>query len=151
MDKTDGPMSEKHAASNLKRVAKAGLIGLACIGLAAVSLPAAAQKKPLAMLDQLERGTWEFRGLRDGARKLCVRNGRDLIQLRHPGEDCHTVVVDDRANEVTVQYTCTGRGFGRTHVRRETNALVQIDSQGIANGQPFAFVTEARRVGDCGG
>ena len=30
------------------------------------------------------------------------------------------------ATEVTVQYTCRGRGYGRTHIRRETNRLVQI-------------------------
>jgi hypothetical protein len=48
-----------------------------------------------------------------------------------------------------VQYTCRGRGYGRTHIRRETSRLVQIDTQGIADGRPFAFAAEARRVGDC--
>jgi hypothetical protein len=50
---------------------------------------------------------------------------------------------------VTVQYTCRGRGFGRTHIRRETDRLVQIDTQGIADSRPFAFSVEARRTGDC--
>ena len=48
-----------------------------------------------------------------------------------------------------VQYTCRGKGYGRTQIRRESNRLVQIDSQGIADGLPFSFSAEARRVGDC--
>jgi hypothetical protein len=52
---------------------------------------------------------------------------------------------------VVVQYTCRGKGYGRTHIRRETGRLVQIDSQGIAGGLPFEFSAEARRVGDCSG
>ena len=75
---------------------------------------------------------------------------RRLIQLRHPDASCDKVVVQDSPSEVTVQYTCRGRGYGRTHIRKETNRLVQIDSQGIANGLPFEFNAEARRVGDCG-
>ena len=43
-----------------------------------------------------------------------------------------------------------GDGYGRTHIRKETNALVQIDSQGIAGGKPFQFTAEARQTGRCG-
>ena len=53
-------------------------------------------------------------------------------------------------SDVTVQYTCPGRGFGRTHIRRETRRLVQIDTQGVAEGLPFSASIEGRRVGDCG-
>lgn len=81
---------------------------------------------------------------------LCVPNGRRLIQLRHPDSSCDRLVVQDSPNEVTVQYTCRGHGYGRTHIRKETSRLVQIDSQGIADGLPFEFSAEARRVGDCG-
>jgi hypothetical protein len=42
-----------------------------------------------------------------------------------------------------------GQGYGRTQIRRETDGLVQIDSQGIVNGLPFAFSAEGRRTGDC--
>ncbi|WP_395329933.1 hypothetical protein WBP06_16535 [Novosphingobium sp. BL-8H] len=149
MTMTEGQMSRLYGSSVLGVAVKAGMAGLVCIGLTA-AVPGMAQKKPLALLDQLERGSWELRGLGD-AGKLCLRGGRELIQLQHPGEACSTVVVDDKANEVTVQYTCPGHGYGRTHIRRETNALVQIDSQGIANGRPFAFATEGRHVGHCGG
>lgn len=122
-------------------------------GIALSSVAVVAEKRSLMMLDQLAAGEWELREHGEGAqpRKLCLRDGRDLIQLRHPGASCGTVVIDDKPNEVTVQYTCTGRGYGRTHIRRETNGLVQVDGQGIVGGQPFAFAAEGRRIGACGG
>ena len=117
--------------------------------LAAIAAPVFAQAS-LAMLDTLDHGAWEVR-FRDGsgARKVCVRTGRELIQLRHPDSACNRFVVDDATSEVTVQYTCRGNGYGRTHVRKESSSLVQIDSQGIAGGKPFQFTAEARRTGSC--
>lgn len=102
------------------------------------------------MLDQLAPGRWELRD-RSGAvvQRVCVASGRQLIQLRHPGPACESVVVQDTPGEVDVQYTCRGRGYGRTQIRRETNRLVQLNSQGIANGLPFEFAAEARRTGEC--
>lgn len=103
------------------------------------------------MLAQLEPGQWELRW-RDGSRveRLCLHDGRRLIQLRHPQERCERFVVNDDANDVTIQYTCRGRGYGRTHIRRESGRIVQIETQGIAEGLPFNFAAEARRVGECG-
>jgi hypothetical protein len=117
----------------------------------ALAAPATGQRPSLAMLDQLEKGSWELRLREDGARpqRLCLNDARRLIQLRHPTASCERLVVDDEATQVTVQYTCRGQGYGRTHIRRETSRLVQIDSQGIADGLPFAFAAEARRVGEC--
>jgi hypothetical protein len=125
---------------------------LAVFGVGA-SVPAIGQGPALAMLDQLESGRWELRS-REGrapAEQLCVQNGRRLIQLRHPGPSCERMIVSDSPSEVTVQYTCRGRGYGRTHIRRETGRLVQIDSQGILDGLPFDIVAEGRRVGECAG
>lgn len=119
--------------------------------LAGVFAPASAERTSLAMLDRLERGAWELRikGTSGEVESICIDDGRKLIQLRHPSERCSSVVVDDTQTEVTVQYTCPGKGYGRTHIRRETSRLAQVDTQGIANGFPFAFAAEARRVGDC--
>ncbi|WP_321164519.1 DUF3617 domain-containing protein [Tsuneonella troitsensis] len=112
--------------------------------------PAAAQAPSLAMLSALEDGQWEIR-FRDGreSRRMCLRSGTELIQLQHSGPACSRFIVDDGASEVTVQYTCKGNGYGRTNIRRESASLVQIDSQGIAAGLPFAFTAEARRLGPC--
>ena len=72
-----------------------------------------------------------------------------VLQLRHPEGGCSQFVIEDAASKVTVQYTCPNNGFGRTNIRRETNSLVQIESQGIADGLPFQFTAEARRTGRC--
>lgn len=128
---------------------RAVLIAVLGASLAAFAAPVVAQVS-LAMLDSLENGGWEVR-FRDGSgvRKICVRTGRELIQLRHPEGDCNRFVIEDKADTVTVQYTCRGNGYGRTHIRKESSSLVQLDSQGIAGGKPFQFTAEARRTGTC--
>ena len=113
--------------------------------------PAGGAPRSLAMLDQLERGSWELR-LRGGGQsveRICLGDVSRLIQLRHPGPSCERVVVAAGTNAVTVQYVCQGRGYGRTEIRRETNRLVQVQSQGIVDGLPYEVLAEARRVGDC--
>ena len=115
-----------------------------------VGLPLAAQSAELAMLGGLTKGSWTVRNRGDGSQQqICVRTGRELIQLRHKQPGCSQFVVDDKPNEVVVQYTCRGNGYGRTSIRRESNGLVQIDSQGIINGAPFAFKAEGRQSGSC--
>ncbi len=123
--------------------AAAGLVGL-------LSMPGLAQGNGLSMLGTLTKGEWTIK-YRDGSpdRKICVRSGQELIQLRHKESGCNRFVVEDAATKVTVQYTCPGNGYGRTSIRRETPALVQLESQGIEGGLPFQFVAEARRTGTC--
>lgn len=102
------------------------------------------------MLDGLSKGEWTVRA-RDGSepRKLCLRNGDELIQLLHDERNCSRFIVEDRSDSVTVQYTCRGNGYGRTSIRRETDALVQLESQGISDGLPFDLRAEARLTGTC--
>lgn len=125
-----------------------GWLGGLCA--ATLALPLAAQVAELAMLDTLQPGMWEIRQRSDGARRnVCIRNGRDLIQLQHRQAGCTRFVVQDDAQEVTVQYTCRGDGYGRTTIRKEGSALVQLQSQGSQGGSPFALAGEARRTGPC--
>lgn len=127
------------------------LAGLGIAGsLALAGAPSIAQNATLAMLGELDSGQWELR-FRDDApsQRICLRNGTELLQLRHRGGNCNRLVVENGAKQVTVQYTCAGNGYGRTSVRRESATLVQVDSQGIAGGRPFQFSAEARRVGSC--
>ena len=125
---------------------------LALSAALALAAPAYGGGPALAMLDQLEVGRWELRDRdSDLPQRICLPNGRRLIQLRHPGLACDSFVVVDGPSEVVVQYTCQGRGYGRTQIRRETNRLVQVQSQGIVDGLPFDFSAEARRIGDCSG
>ncbi len=126
---------------------------LSLLGLAAICGPAApslAQGPQLQALDKLASGNWELRNRSDGTRQhVCVRNGRELIQLRHPQSGCNRVIVEDGSDRVDVQYTCQGHGYGRTQIRRETAVIAQIDSQGVLDGRPFQFSAEARRTGGC--
>lgn len=135
--------------NRLKRMPKkSGALGGAL--LAVLAIPALAQSNSLAMLGSLTKGEWTIT-FRDGSasRKVCVRNGQELIQIRHMGSNCNRYIVEDATSKVTVQYTCKGNGYGRTNIRRETNSLVQIESQGIESGLPFQFEAEARRTGSC--
>jgi hypothetical protein len=125
---------------------------LALAGLVAVSAApqAAAQGKGLALLARLTKGEWTIKH-RDGSpdRKICLRTGQELIQLRHPEGGCSQFVIEDAEAKVAVQYTCPNNGFGRTSIRKETAGLVQLESQGIEGGLPFQFTAEARLTGSC--
>ena len=123
---------------------------LAAGGVLWLSAPVAAQGDGLAMLGTLTKGEWTIKergGVPD--RKICLRSGAELIQLKHRGNGCNQFVVEDGAARVTVQYTCQGNGYGRTSIRRETGTLVQLESQGIHDGMPFQLIAEARRTGSC--
>ncbi len=125
------------------------LLPLVAVLLAAV--PAVAQAPTLAMLDALEDGQWQLRDSDnpETSRSICMSDGRQLLQLRHERSQCSRYIIADTPQMVTVHYTCPGAGHGRTTIRRETNRLVQVDTQGIANGAPFSVAYEARRVGVC--
>jgi hypothetical protein len=103
------------------------------------------------MLDQLPSATWEIRqrGTGSSIEGFCVQDGQSLIQLGHRHPNCERQVVNDGTSEVAVQYTCGGHGQDLTRSRKETDRQVQTDSQGVANGQPFSFLAEGQRVGDC--
>lgn len=124
---------------------------LLATGAGSIAVAAAGADPALGRLDALERGAWELRH-RDASRRserICLTSAARLIQLRHPGQTCDQVITESTPTSVTVQYTCSGRGYGRTTIRRETGRLVQVQSQGIVDGLPFELSAEARRVGDC--
>ena len=134
-----------------RRIGAAGILAAAAAAaLAGIAIPALAQGGGLAMLGALTKGEWTVR-FRDGQpdRKICVRTGQELIQLRHRETGCTQFVDEDRATKVTVQYTCPGNGYARTSIRRETPNLVQLESEGIHAGMPFQFLAEGRRTGAC--
>ncbi|MCJ2184858.1 hypothetical protein MTR62_19500 [Novosphingobium sp. 1949] len=141
-------------SGSILSIAGTGILGLCALGLSEFGLgaiPAVGREATLAMLSELEPGHWALRprGSARDEERVCIGSGRDFVQLRHPGIACRQVVVADRPSEVTVQYTCPGQGYGRTTIRRETDGLIQIDTQGIHGGLPFAFSAEGRRLGPC--
>ena len=132
-------------AGSLRKLVVAGAV-FAALALGAVAAHAA----DLAMLGLLDKGGWTLRIRDDGSqRRICVRSGQEFIQLRHNQPGCSRFVVQDGADEIVVQYTCRGNGYGRTSIRREGSGLVQIRSQGIVDGAPFSIDAEARHTGGC--
>ncbi|SCW93004.1 hypothetical protein SAMN02927924_04267 [Sphingobium faniae] len=120
--------------------------------LAMAAGPLAASPQRLVALDTVQPGEWELRALEKadgGKRRMCVRDPRQLLQTEHVRHQCRFFVVKDGPAAAAVTYDCAEAGGGRTDVRVETPRLVQIRSQGVANGAPFARALEARRVGAC--
>ncbi len=117
-------------------------------GLLAVAAPAFAFPA-LEALSKLERGRWQLRDAAGEPRSICLANPRALVQLEHGGVSCAQEVVADEAGGVTVQYICPGRGYGHTSIRIETPRLARIDTQGLVDGRPFSYRSEARKVGSC--
>jgi hypothetical protein len=125
-----------------------GALGLA--GLVAVAAPVFAFAVPnLEALSQLERGRWQLRDSAGQSRSICLGSPSALVQLEHDGPSCSQEIVASGKGEATVQYVCPGRGYGHTSIRVETPRLARIDTQGLADGRPFSYRAEARKVGSC--
>lgn len=129
------------------------LLVVPAIALGLASVATRAEAPELAMLGKLQPGLWNLkeRGSADASDRLCVRDLRKLLQLRHRDQQCSRFVVSDLPDEVTVTYRCPGGGSGRTTIKYEGRGLIQIDSQGIAQSSPFAFAMEGRYAGACNG
>jgi len=124
---------------------------IAPVFMAGTLASAAGPAAPPAALATLEPGQWELRSRDPGEpmQRLCIRDLMTLIQLRHRGQVCRRYVVEDGRDRTSIAYDCPGTGHGRTDVRVETPRLAQIDTQGVAEGYPFAMSLEGRRVGGC--
>lgn len=123
----------------------------AILSLALLAVPAFTQARPGGnVLDRLESGLWELRGTGGaGLGSICLGDRYILTQPKHRAAACARDVVASDPRSVTVRYSCPGIGFGRTMIRFETPRLIQIDSQGVDRGAPFAVRAEARRTGGC--
>ncbi len=119
--------------------------------LVAAAAPVAPASDSLPALARLEMGEWALvsRDAPAASRRLCVANGRSLLQIEHSNVSCSRFVIASNPKEVTVHYTCPGKGHGRTTIRVESGRLAQIETQGIVSGAPFSADFEARRVGEC--
>lgn len=129
--------------------ALAGAAGM--IGSAGALVAAARPNAPVTALDRLAPGKWEVHeiGRRAPPRSMCIADPAQLLRWRHPHQACERVTTTATANAATVYYTCPGTGHGQTVLTVETPALVRIQTQGIANGEPFDLDLEARRAGKC--
>ncbi len=115
---------------------------------AMVALTAA--QRPVA-LAQSSGGMWEVSGV-PGAKvpaRLCVADPTALAQFEHRGRFCTRIIISDNPPATVIHYTCPAAGFGRSKMTAITPRSIRIETQGIAEGLPFNYVAQARRVGDC--
>jgi hypothetical protein len=126
------------------------LSGTILLSLTSAAL-ALANANDLSLLHTLERGQWSLRavGAEAPLTKICLGNPELLTQIQHAGVACERYVVRSTVNMVTVSYTCKGQGQGLTTIRKESNRIIHIQSQGIRNNAPFSFAVEGRRTGPC--
>jgi hypothetical protein len=134
--------------SHLRGFSRWGALALAGACAAAAPLYAFAAPK-LEALARLEPGRWQLSDVDGAGRSICVADPAALVQLEHEGVSCGQEVLASEAAAATIEYSCPGRGFGRTNIRVETPRLARIDTQGLADGRPFAYRVEARKVGGC--
>lgn len=131
--------------------ARAGLPLLIAAALAAPGWTQPAQQSSMPALAMLQPGLWALKSRMDPSqnRSICVSDPRALLQVQHRTAMCSRFVISNGPRETTVHYTCPGNGHGRTTIRVETARLIQIETQGIANREPFAIQLEGRRTGEC--
>jgi len=104
-----------------------------------------------AAVPMVQPGQWLLKSRDDPRenRSVCLRDVGALIQIRHGGTMCSRFTIDNTPSELSIHYTCPGNGHGRTTIKALTSRLIQIDSQGVVEKQPFAMLLEGRRVGEC--
>jgi hypothetical protein len=118
--------------------------GAAALALMAANAPAA--------LSRTDPGLWEMTGIRESKAPVrqCVAKLSDFAALEHRGRACTQTRLKDTPSSVIINYTCSAGDFGRTKIDVLTPRSLRVDTQGISDGQPFAYLVQAHRVGDCG-
>jgi hypothetical protein len=103
-----------------------------------------------SVLSQISSGLWEISG-KGGAptTRLCIAQPPLLAQIEHRSAKCTRTVVRDDSDSAVIEYACAGGGFGHSEVTVLTPRSVRIETQGIADSAPFAYVAHARRIGAC--
>lgn len=130
-----------------KQIARAALAAMLLMSGAGASAGLASQQ--FAALGSIQRGQWHLKDATGTVRKICVANPTALLQLHHGNAHCPQTIVENGSESVTVHYSCRGRGYGRTTITVETSTLIQLETQGVLDGMPFASNLEGRRVGGC--
>ena len=123
------------------------------LGLSAITMLSGAglAAQSAFSLQTLEKGQWTLRDKEAGfkpVQRICLGDARKLVRPRHAALDCQVTRLSGNAREAVFNYSCNG-ARGSTTIRRETDRLVQIRSQGLDHGAPFALDYEARRTGTC--
>jgi hypothetical protein len=104
-----------------------------------------------AFLTQIQGGLWEISGAPTAKTpvRLCVANVAALARFEHRGRNCAGKIVKSSGSSTVIDYNCGFAGFGHSQIEMLTPRSLRIDTQGISEGLPFAYVLQARRIGDC--
>ena len=95
-------------------------------------------------------GEWEIADTASvRGQKRCIMDPGLLMQWEHRQRQCSRTVTNSSLDRAEVSYTCAGGGFGTSRVEVLTPRSVKVNTQGIADGLPFAYVLHARRIGPC--
>ena len=127
----------------MRRTPSLGLaIVAACVGVAAA---------PPSALSKVAGGLWEISGVPGTLTPVrqCITDVLTLAQFEHRSRNCARSVLKDEPNSTRINYDCGGAGFGETQLDVITPRSLKISTQGISDQQPFNYVLQARRVGDC--
>jgi hypothetical protein len=122
---------------------------LACASAYATDAAPAPSKRALAATRALQPGLWRIEVKGQAPLLLCLANTEMLLQLEHRETLCPRFVIEDLPTRATVHYSCPNQGWGRTVLRIETPRATGIDTQGISNKTPFAYVASAHWQGNC--
>ena len=125
------------------------LAGLLIGGISAALALMAAQRPQL--FAQTAPGLWEMSGVpgTSAPQRQCVGDVLALARFQHLRRNCAMRLTSDAPASAVIDYSCGGAGFGHTKVDMITPRSLRIDTQGIADQEPFAYVLQARRIGDC--
>jgi len=97
-------------------------------------------------------GVWEIgKNAAGRGERVCLPDPALLMQWEHRAKRCTQTVVNPAPDSAEVHYSCAGGDFGTSRVEVLTPRSIKVDTQGIAQGLPFAYVIHARRIGDCPG
>ena len=100
-----------------------------------------------AVLAGVNGGLWEVTG-HSAPVRLCVGDPLVLAAYEHRSTNCTRSVIRSTGDSAVVSYSCSG-GFGQSEISVLTPRSLQIDTQGILAGEPYHYVLNARRLGDC--
>jgi len=142
---------KKWRKSGLKPQWLAILLASAVLGFATPGI--AMMQGTIPWLGNLETGLWEIKDRKTGdiVDKICIRDAKQLLQLRHSGPLCQREILRQDNSHAYVYYQCGAKGHGYTNIIMEGGGLMQITSQGLYDNSPFDFSAEARRIGKCSG
>ena len=127
---------------------------LTILAFAALTLgasPAAPAAQAPSALAQSMAGQWVFEGLpgAKSALRQCVGDIQALAQFEHRSRSCKQRVISNSASSTVVEYSCGEGEFGHSQVDVLTPRSLRISTQGISGNQPFNYVLQAHRVGEC--